>query len=324
MLVQKSGMTDPIVYRIVELPYEHRNKRKVPREYFVVPYKNKKQVVYFPLKGLVSLVNKSFVDRIRNEDPVVNALFELVEKHDSVGIIGFPEFPEGVTLDLTKDCNLKCIYCYAHGGSNPDYMTWKTAKAAIDWTLKRCEHQKFQLQFHGGGEPTLAFPMMKKSYDYAEERCNKKRITLQPHITTNGMLTEAMVKWFKKINMQVILSFDGLPEVQNKQRPLKNGGPSYDTVKSTIKLLNKYEIDYRVNSVITENSVSKMSGIVEHMKELDIKNGGFSYSWEFGRGLENCVKEPDYPRYIKELELAKRSEERRVGKECRSRLSPDH
>jgi len=299
-------MPDPEIYQIIQIPYKNTAKKRVKdaMEYFVVPYK-KKYMIYFPLKGIVSLVNKNFVDKINSDDQLVKEFFNTISNQETVEILEFPEFIKSVMLDLTADCNLNCVYCYARGGDSPKYMDWKTAKAAIDWMVKRPGKDRITIEFHGGGEPTLAFPMIKKCYDYAKKKCDKKKVELVPLIATNGtLLTEDRVRWFKKINMEVMLSFDGTPDIQNKQRPFRNNSPSYNAIKKSIGLLNRYKVPYRVNACITRSSVSKMSDIIKHLHKLGVKKCSMSYNWEWGRCLETGTKVPLFLEFEKESERA--------------------
>ena len=109
-------MMEPKVYEIVEMYYKKRNNNTVPSEHFVLPFRKDRYIIYFPLKGVVSLVNKAFVDNIKENSPVVNELFRAVSKTPSVEMHTLDCEHNKITLELTNDCNLKCIYCYANGG----------------------------------------------------------------------------------------------------------------------------------------------------------------------------------------------------------------
>lgn len=41
-----------------------------------------------------------------------------------------------ITFIVTKDCQLACKYCYLVGKNTTERMSWKVAKAAIDYILE--------------------------------------------------------------------------------------------------------------------------------------------------------------------------------------------
>jgi len=282
-------MTGPAVHKIVQITYDNTSDRKIPPEHFVIPAKDKGHIVYFPRKGICALVNKEFVKRINARDPVVRELFKLVARQPTVEMTEM-NFGDGMILCLTTDCNLRCIYCYARGGDKPKYTTWPAAKAAINWALAQCKTKEFRLMFHGGGEPTLAFDMMQRCYEYALEKCRKRHIKLTAYTATNGTLSEKQIMWFAKVDMGVSLSFDGMPDFQNAHRPFRNSiVPSYPVVSRTIQLFNKYRIRYIVNVVVTKDMMPRLPDLIRNLHSLGVKNCAFSPASEWGRCSKSHV-----------------------------------
>ncbi len=287
------------------MPYKERGKIKDGMEHFIIPYKDDKYVIYFPLKGMISVVNKAFVKNMNHDIP--KELFKIVSKQNGINITDNFDSAKYITIELTKACNLRCIYCYASGGDDPKYMDWKTAKAGIDYGIKHCKDPKFGINFYGGGEPLLAFPMMKRCYNYAKKKCDKKGIRLKPFCTTNGtLLDEEKAKWFKKNRFWVTISFDGTPELQNKQRPFRDGSKSYDAVKRGIDLLNKYDIKYLVSTCITKDSYKKMPGMVDYLKCLNVKLINTTPIIEEGRCKITGASTPDLKKYDEKIKIMKK------------------
>lgn len=278
------------VFNIIKIPYTSKTSKKVrgSMEYFIIPYKIKdKYLLYFSRKGLVALVDKTFVERIESEDKVVKEMFGLASRQKTVLLEELPNPACSLVLELTKDCNLHCTYCYARGGDDPRYMKWKTAKTAIDYSIERCNSDEFTLFFHGGGEPLLAFELIKKCYTYAKKKCKLNNIKLLTSLGTNGtLITKDKINWLKKLD-NISLSFDALQQVQNEQRPFKDGSPSYSIVKNTISLLNKHKVSYNINSVVLRDSVPNMLDMIKHLHELGVKSCSFSSANEWGRCTKN-------------------------------------
>lgn len=73
-----------------------------------------------------------------------------------------------ITFIVTKDCQLACKYCYLVGKNTKERMTWKVAKAAIDYIL---DHEKDMIEESVifdfiGGEPFLEIDLIDKICDY--------------------------------------------------------------------------------------------------------------------------------------------------------------
>ena len=134
--------------------------------------------------------------------------------------------PTSMLLSLTNRCNLSCEYCFVK--QNPQDMTLEIAEKAISILLDNCKlkNEKPRINFFGG-EPLLKFnelivPIVEKYHDI-----------ISFGITTNGvLLDEDIVDFFTKYNIKVLLSFDGIPIVQNKQR-----SNSFDKVINNIPYL---------------------------------------------------------------------------------------
>ncbi|MBU3896673.1 MAG: radical SAM protein [Nanoarchaeota archaeon] len=299
-------MSDAKILDIAQIEYQNTSNRTVPMEYFTIPYRKNKHILYFPLKGIVALVNHNFISEIKINGPIVKNLFDFVKKQPTVE----PYFKDTINgemvIELTSACNLNCIYCYVNGGDNPHFIDWQTAKSAIDYKLSKYSGKFFIMRFAGSGEPLLAFQVMKKCYEYAKKKCDKKRILLNTYVTTNGtLINEDMVKWFKKINMYVMISFDGLQKLQNKQRPFRDGSPTNDSIENTVNLFNKYGIQYHTQTTITQYSLGKMVKIIKNLHRMKIKNYNFGNVIILGRSSKNHLKSFPTKTYEKELEKAK-------------------
>ena len=299
-------MNSSQIYETVDIGYKKsaRCLKNNKLEYYIIPYK-KNYLIYFPLKGIISSVNKEFIKNIDNNDNLIMNFFKIIKNRSDAKILEPDDFINRITLELTSVCNLRCIYCYANGGNRPKTMNWKMAKAGIGWAINKCEEKTFSINFYGSGEPLLAFPMMKKSYEYAKEKCDKKSIKLTVQCTTNGtLITEDIAKWFKKVNMKLKISFDGIEELQNKQRPFRDGSQSYPVLKKSIILLNKYKINYATVVCITKDSLFKMSQIVNNLHSLNVKSVVFSRIEETGRCKETGTGSPDFVKFWREYEKA--------------------
>ena len=146
--------------------------------------------------------------------------------------------PTSAVLLLTSRCNLRCIYCYAGGGERVvQDLSPEMARAAVDIVYQNAVEKgkpRFDLIFHGGGEPVQALDVIQEAVAYA-------RTKDLPFHTFHGQqrgLVETQREWIIHNLDGVGLSIDGCPDTQNRQRPLASGRPSSPAVMHTIRALD--------------------------------------------------------------------------------------
>ncbi|RPJ83748.1 MAG: radical SAM protein [Acidobacteria bacterium] len=145
-----------------------------------------------------------------------------------------------IALFVAQECNMRCVYCYGRGGkyAGGGTMRDETALRAVDWLMENSKSAEKVQIFFFGGEPLLNFPLIKKTVGYAKARASgfSKKITFG--ITTNGsLITDEIVSFMKDENIRPLISFDGTREIQNRQRPFRDGNGSYDTVYASVQKL---------------------------------------------------------------------------------------
>lgn len=170
---------------------------------------------------------------------------------------------------VTNQCNMNCKYCQAQSASSNKYglMTKEIAKRAVDIALQSSDKiLTFEMQ---GGEPLLNFEVIKYIVEYSEN--HKEEKTILYSITTNAsLLTDDIMKFFSKYNVSVSTSLDGSKKLQQINRPMKNGGSSFDHIEKNTKLLRKYGIFGGAVLTTTKFSLSEWKNIVDTYMSLGI------------------------------------------------------
>ena len=119
-------------------------------------------------------------------------------------------------------------------------MSADTAFKAVDWLMENSGGIESVNVGFFGGEPMMNFPLIKQVVKYAKkaaEKCGKK-VTFG--MTTNAsLLSDQRITYLKEENIHPMISFDGSPEIQNRQRPFTNGKGSYDKTYANIQKLQK-------------------------------------------------------------------------------------
>jgi uncharacterized protein len=245
---------------------------------YTIPYQDK-YIIYRPLRRLAFVGNRAMrqlCERVQM-GPAIPVQAEEADAYRFLETIGFleedPPFPEEVkdsetfqptvcVLFPTNQCNLRCIYCYANGGDNrPETMPVSMARAAIDQVCENALSQgleRYSLCFHGGGEPTMAWPLLQSCVAYARQ----KELPAEINLTSNGIWNEGQRSWLLDHIDEISLSFDGLPEIQNRQRPLRAGGPSYPMVMESIRKLERRNKSYGIRVTVTDESISQLADMV--------------------------------------------------------------
>jgi uncharacterized protein len=154
--------------------------------------------------------------------------------------------PANAVLLLTNRCNLRCIYCYASAGEvASESMSPALARAAIDCVhanARDLEHPSFELTFHGGGEPVLAWETLTQAVVHARSRDLPARITA----VSNGIWSEGQRQWIVDNLDRVTISCDGAPATQDRQRPYPSGRGSSEAVMRTLRGLDRVGFAYGI------------------------------------------------------------------------------
>lgn len=152
--------------------------------------------------------------------------------------------PTNAVILATDRCNLRCVYCYAAGGTVDTLdVSPALARKAIDHVYAnavKVGRHRFEVTFHGGGEPTLAWDMLQESVLYARS----KDLPCHISMVTNGVWNQERARWILDHINRLTISVDGGPETQNQQRPFPSGKGSSMAVMDTLELLDRYGYDY--------------------------------------------------------------------------------
>lgn len=164
-------------------------------------------------------------------------------------------------------CNMFCDYCFycdeATKRQQTSYglMTDETLKNVIRKCIIPSE-QECMIAFQGG-EPTLCgLPFFQKAVEYANH-FNQKGINIHFALQTNGYgITEEWCHFFVENHFLVGISVDGVEHIHNNYRHSgANGGPTYSRVMETIRLFDKYHVDYNILTVVHREIANNINAI---------------------------------------------------------------
>lgn len=199
-------------------------------------------------------------------------------------------FGRTLALCVSSVCSLRCVYCSGEAGERSNaLMPWEMARAAIDYFVDNSAFQgPHTLQFHGAGEPTQNWDVLTKATEYGRRAFRERGKVLLIRLSTNGVISSKQAEWLGAHVDHVSLSIDGPEDVHDAQRPCANGQGSYDTVAKTVTILDRAGVLKRINTVVTNASLPKLSEVLRHLRTMcssrDIRFIPMSYCGRCERG----------------------------------------
>lgn len=145
-----------------------------------------------------------------------------------------------ISFFLTTKCRLRCKYCYNQEERErleERSLPLHIAKAGIDEYFKNNESR--HIRFYGPGEPTEEFELMRNITEYARQQAGETAVTTE--LQTNGTFCAEVRDWIlDNINI-VWISFDGMPEFHDTQRPFADDVPSSPIIEDNIRWLLRHK-----------------------------------------------------------------------------------
>lgn len=163
--------------------------------------------------------------------------------------------PTTVTLDITHQCPLHCVYCSVDSGRDKEILDLNVGKSAIRYIFENAKKMKISsvgVVFGGGGEPTLCWDILSELISYVWEEAKNYQISPQILVATGGILNKHKVRWLAKYTTHIALSFDGPARVQNIHRPLVNGEGSFKFIAQTATILKECDADFSIRAAISD------------------------------------------------------------------------
>lgn len=173
--------------------------------------------------------------------------------------------PENITelsVLINQRCNFSCAYCYSADGRDNKEMSLEQLTSIIDWFVDERRGTELDIIFSGGGDPILSFTLLRQGIEYASNKAWQKDIQLNWGIVTNGStITDEQLDFIEKYKINLVVSFDIIEEVHNKQRS------HYDVVSATIDRLCCRNMPFGIRSTITPLNVNRQEEMVNELHQ---------------------------------------------------------
>ncbi|MEK6557399.1 MAG: radical SAM protein, partial [Candidatus Margulisiibacteriota bacterium] len=184
---------------------------------------------------------------------------------------------------MTERCQLRCEYCYLSAGEAGKSLPIEIAKQALQTYLPKNYRGQVEVEFHGGGEPTLAFEAIKAIV----EEVRALPITPQFRLQTNGLVPREVLDWLLREQVQLSVSIDGSAQIQQLQRPGAKG--AYQQMLDTIETLVGAKVSFNTISVVSDYSLHFLEESYELFKSLGVRNMLFNPLHELGRASQGTL-----------------------------------
>lgn len=231
-------------------------------------------LLHAPLHEVTALVNNSALGWLQAaEGPQHGALADLYRVLRAAPVHQ-PEIKSGpfdpgfLAFITTRGCNINCVYCDFGGPTSARiHMKPELAVEAIDWMAKHLlENNRKELFVHFfGGEPFISGELVEIIVHRTRAVCAQYGLTPFFDVSTNGVFNEARAEWIGHYFDSVVLSFDGPPQFQNRNRPANGGKGTFDAVARSAERLSKTPVELCLRVCITGESTSHMEEITRWM-----------------------------------------------------------
>lgn len=187
-------------------------------------------------------------------------------------------------LKVTRDCNLRCRYCYVHNkdqyvGERMDYGLFQNIVERIIEDKSRL-HEKhpseFSLIFHGG-EPLLTEKkQLFKMIHYVHNRFSQSRMNFHIGMQTNlTLLDEEIAKFFSEYDVQIGVSFDGIKRSNRARSKIVNSA----FFEEKFNLMHKYNLDFGILVVVNRENLHHIKQSTDYLvKKYNVRGFKVNYA----------------------------------------------
>ena len=179
-----------------------------------------------------------------------------------------PFEPECLTIHPHNSCNLACTYCLgAKRERTEKKLKVETAVYSAGLVASNCRRKGIPLSvvFHGWGEPTYDFDLLKSIVGSVAEVAKKTGVQEFRYIATNGVLSSEIAE-FLALNFDCIgLSCDGPEDIQDTHRFYDKPAECSNLVRRTASILRQHAKRLLVRTTITSRTISRQEEIVDYI-----------------------------------------------------------
>ena len=217
-----------------------------------------------------------------------------------------------VGICIAKNCNLRCRYCSecSTEGNGEEIPNSQVLTFVADLMTKKVANQMvtgdtspLKVIFTGGGEPTYEFEKFCELVIDIKELAQKNCVPLHLDITTNGAYPVDRIEFLCRHFQSIMISYDGLPDIQDSNRPSPHFASTSRIVESSIKRVIEVGTPLTLRTTISPSGICKM----KEMADFLYQRFGTLFSWSIfpvtpkGRATRSYLTNENAPDFFKEF-----------------------
>ncbi|WP_028314617.1 radical SAM protein [Desulfatibacillum aliphaticivorans] len=207
---------------------------------------DKEEFVKSLLGGTTAYENGEFITRVETTEGDSVFIGKTRKNHT--------RFPRRVYFQITRNCNLKCSYCFIKSEIGLAHVP---TQAVLEMASFLGQNGLVEVRLTGG-EPTT-HPDFFRILDAFQEQ------GVYVSVATNGVMPEQKLMEIANRNCWTICSLDGDEEAHNKYRP-----STFNTIIRNLRLLRSVnpEMRLRLTTVLTRANMNQIEPLGRIVKEL--------------------------------------------------------
>lgn len=183
---------------------------------------------------------------------------------------------EKAGIILTFNCNLRCTYCSQNSTENSNNeVSVNDVEAFVKEIIKKRviasiiskKERNVTFYFTGGGESTYYWDKFEKVIHIIEKLCAENNVKLNLEMATNAVFNDKQRKFIAKHFDSVMVSYDGMPETQDRNRVTSNNLPTSILVERSIKYFMNSNIDLTIRSTVWQYDLPKLPQMLNYLHE---------------------------------------------------------
>ncbi len=186
-----------------------------------------------------------------------------------------------MVLEVAQDCNLRCTYCYAEGGSyggKPRLLTSQLARKAVRYLIQEAGDRETLSLVLFGGEPLLNMPAIEAAVEEAVRGEKETGKRVQISLTTNGtLLNPEIINFLQRYRVGVAISLDGPPDLHDANRPDVAGQGSYAKILPNLQgLLHNSPAPVAARVTLVPDQWGRIEEVYDHLIGLGFHEVGIA------------------------------------------------
>lgn len=179
-----------------------------------------------------------------------------------------------LVLKVTRDCNLRCKYCYVKNKDNfkGEIISFEVFKKIIDKVIKDKKKPEaiddISIVFHGGEPLIIGYEKLSLFFSYIKRAFEENNLNYSLGVQTNTtLLTEDILSLLHDYNVNVGVSFDG----KDKSNSARTNMDTENFVKK-FKDMDDFGVPFGVLMVISQANASDILENMDYIKNVLKRN----------------------------------------------------